>query len=469
MNKGRTLALLLSVLLTFLLFASACGSNEEEKASEDSGQKNEQKEGNKPANQEGDKENETPPADEKKEPVTLKLITWNVGLYQEAFDMFHEKYPWITIEPIITGGSDDALIEKAAAMQTAGDPADLTWLQGLSDWTNGGLLEDLTPFIENDPTIQNAEVVEGFTDAFRTGDKIYAMPFSRIAAWIVVNKDLLKKHGMEMPSNDWTYDDFLEMAKKATDPAASEYGISYDQTMYYFLNWIYPVANGSADNLIFMNKNLTQSVANTPEVIADLKWLQDLTTKWHVRPTAAEGEKLGWERGNNFLTGKVLFSMGLDWLLPGYQKEAKFEWDILPMPRGKATQATLQIQGPTAILSASKHKAEAFLWLSFQYELEMQKWMMRNGSNTWVIHPELEDYIDQVPLWQGKNKEAVKMTTTMCCGMPGASVPDWSEYQGTIDTAIIGPMYDGSDLNAIIPKVEAFNKKTLESRKLLGW
>lgn len=408
-------------------------------------------------------------APEDREPVTLKLITWNVGLYQEAFDMFHEKYPWITIEPVLTGGSDAALIEQAAALQAAGTPADLTWLQGLSDWTKDGLLEDLTPYIEKDPTIQNAQVVDGFTEAFKTGDKIYAMPFSRIAAWIAVNKDLMRKHGMEMPGNDWTYDDMLDMAKTATDPAAGEYGIAYDQSMYYFLNWIYPVANGSAENLIFMNKDLTQSVAHTPEVMADLKWLQELTTKWHVRPTQEEGEQLGWERNNNFLTGKVLFSMALDWLLPGYQEQADFEWDILPMPVGKAKQATLQIQGPTAILSASKHKEEAFLWLSFQYELETQKWMMKNGSNTWVIHPELDAYLEEVPIWQGKNKEAVKLSTELCCGMPGASVPEWSLYQNTVDTALIGPMYMGGDLNFIIPNVEDFNRKTLEMREVLGW
>ncbi|UVI28356.1 extracellular solute-binding protein [Paenibacillus spongiae] len=467
MKRKGYISAVLAIMLLFTLALSACSKNESN-GSETKNQGGAEKSGNTSTN---NGTNDTPQdvPDEKKEPVTLKLLTWYVGQYQQEFDLFHKKYPWITIEPLVVGG-DDAMMEKQAALVASGDSADLTWIQGLSTWTNEGLLEDLTPYIEVDKTIQEAKVSPGFLDAFKTGEERFAIPFSKIAEWIIVNKDLLKKKGMEMPANDWTYDDLLEMAKKATDPAAGEYGIAYDALFSQQFKWAMAVANGSAENLYFLNGDLTQSVAHTPAVLNDMRWIMELTTKWNVIPTADEAAKMGWDLNNSFLTGKALFTLGADWVLPGLKTEAKFEWDVLPMPKGKSKQVTTQILGPIGILKASKHKEEAFKWLSFQFELEAQKWMIENGSNTYVEHPDLEKYIDEVEMWKGKNTEAIKISTKMCCDLPGANVPDFTEYLSTVDNALTDMFRTGNgDVNGIIPAVEAWNKKTLVSRKLLGW
>ncbi|MBP1989442.1 ABC transporter substrate-binding protein [Paenibacillus eucommiae] len=457
MRRRAGFAWIMACILMFTIFTTACSNNSGGKGTTST-----------PAPTTvattDTKESEPPVEEEKHDPVTLKLVTWHVGNNQELFDMFHKKYPWITIEPVIP---DVAQEVKVAAMQAAGDPADLTWINDLSAFTKDDMLEDLTPYIAKDPTIQSANIVDGILEAYKTKDKTYALPFTSIFEFIVVNKDLLKKHGMEMPGNDWTYDDFLEMARKATDPAASEYGLSFDSMMVSQFKWILPVANGNAANLMFLNEDFTQSVAHTPGVLADLKWLQELTTKWHVRPSGEEGIKLGWETANNFLTGKVLFTLGADWVLPGYQKDATFEWDILPLPKGKVKQATVSMLGAIGIPSASKHKEEAFKWISFLYEVEAQKWMARNGSNTFIIDPELDKAIDEAPVWQGKNVEAVKMSRTMCCLLLGT--PELDFYQVNVDNVLTGLLENGGDINSIVPSVEAFNKKTLETRKLLGW
>ncbi|MBP1990965.1 ABC transporter substrate-binding protein [Paenibacillus eucommiae] len=454
--KRKPSFVLFTLLLVSLLIFTACSktNSTEESASPEGTQQTDNAAATK-----------APPKEEEKhEPVTLKLLAWHVGAHQELFDKFHEKYPWITIEVVESG------VDKAVAMQAAGDPADLVWISGLSPWLKDGMLEDLTPYIAKDETIQNAKIIDGFLDAFKTPDnKTWAIPYTAISEWIVVNKDLLKKHGMEMPPYDWTYDDMLEMAKKATDPAANEYGISYDALFSQQFSWILPVANGNAQNLRYFNEDLTKNLVDTPGVQADLKWLQELTTKWHVRPTDEEAKKLGWEQANNFLTGKVLFTLGADWVIPGYNEHATFEWDILPLPKGKAKQATVQILGPIGILSASKHKEEAFKWLSFQFELEAQKWNVNNGSSPFVIHPEIDAEIDRTPTWEGKDREVVKMTRTMCCNLPGPTIPGLDFFDANIDLQLYQAMTSGADITSLIPAVEKFNENTLKIRKELGW
>lgn len=402
------------------------------------------------------------PAPEKRDPVTLTVLTWFVGPNQALFDKFTEKYPWIKIEANtkINGGIIKNVI--------AGDKADLVFLDnGLSEWMSGDLLEDLTPYVQKDTRIQSANKISNFLESFQTGGKQWTIPYSDIPMWIVVNKDLLKKYGMTMPKNDWTYNDFLEMAKKATNTAANDWGMI---GMGDEFTSILSMANGSSQSYRYMNKDSSQSLANTPQVLEDLKWSQELTTKWHVQPNSEEAKKLGLpaDAGEAFLKGNFLFMLGADWYLEGLKK-ASFEWDVLPMPKGKVQQATIHQAGPIAIPKASKHKEEAFLYISFLFELEAQKKMIENGSNAFVKDPVLDKYYEEVPMWKGKNVEAIKMGANMCCFSTDPRITELGELVGKVNGPIAKMIRDGGNFSTIIPAVEAYNKKAAETRKALGW
>lgn len=404
----------------------------------------------------------SPAATAKKDPVTLKVLTWNAGPFQKLFDKFHEKYPWITIDAStkINGGIIKNVI--------AGDQADLVFLDnGLSEWMSGDLLEDLTPYIKKDQRIQSAKKVDNLLESFATGGKQWTVPFSDIPMWILVNKDMLKKYGMTMPKNDWTYNDFLEMAKKATNTAAGDWGMV---GMGHEFTSIMTMANGSAENYRYMNKDSSQSVANTPAIQEDFKWVQDLTNKWHVQPTAQEQKDLGIPAvaEEAFIKGNVLFMLGADWMLETVQK-AKFEWDVLPMPKGKKQQATIHQAGPIAIPKASKHKEEAFLYISFLFDVEAQKTMIETGSSAFVKDPVLENYFGQVPLWKGKNVDALKLSANMCCFSSDPRLVNLGELVGKVNGPIDKLIRDGGNISTLFPAVEAYNTKALETRKALGW
>ncbi|MNI23037.1 putative ABC transporter substrate-binding protein YesO [compost metagenome] len=397
----------------------------------------------------------------KKDPVTLTVLTWFVGPNQALFDKFHEMYPWITIEA-------NTKINKGVINNViAGENADLLFLDnGLTQWMSGDLLEDLTPYIQKDARIQKTKTIDGFLDATKTGGKQYTVAYSDIPNWIVINKDLMKKYGMTMPKNDWTYNDMLEMSKKATDAAANDWGM-----IGMGIADILAMANGSAENVRFMDKDRKQSVAHTPAVLEDLKWVQELTTKWHVMPTKAEAKTLGFagDPGTEFLKGNFLFMLGADWYLEGLNKDAKFEWDVLPMPKGKVKQATNHQAGMISIPKSSKHKEEAFLYISFLFDIVAQKSMIETGSNAFVKDPVLDKYYDEVKMWKGKNVEAIKMAGSMCCMGVDANLVNLSNYSDTV-LGLIGKIAtEGGNFSTIIPAVEAYNTKALEARKTLGW
>jgi ABC-type glycerol-3-phosphate transport system substrate-binding protein len=169
-----------------------------------------------------------------------------------------------------------------------------------------------------------------------------------------------------------------------------------------------------------------------------------------------------------FMQGNSLFTLGADWNLEGL-KNANFEWDVLPMPVGKAQQATVHQAGAIGIPKASKYKEEAFLYISFLFDLEAQKTMIENGSGAWVKDKSLYDYYAEVPMWQGKNVDAIRMNSEMCCFSRDPSVADLVTLVDTVNGPVASMITKGGDFSTRIPAVEAYNLKAAETRKALGW
>jgi len=399
---------------------------------------------------------------ENKEPVTLKFISWK-DTYNPLYELFHQKYPWITIEQIPV--NSQPIMEIIASLEAAGTPADVTEIDSdLVAFDQNGLVEELTPYIEKDLIMQGVTLPEGFFDTMSLNGKKLAVPMVDVPMWILVNKDLLAKNGLEMPPNDWTYDDFRDYAKKMTNKDAGEYGLTTQAEWQMRVLSTKAIADGHADNLQYMNKDLTQSLMNTPGVLDDVKWLKEFVTKDGSLLSNAEATAQG-DVTREFINGKTGFAIGGDWVLPKLKESAQFEWDVLPFPKGKVSQPGYTIYGPLALLAGSKHKEEAFLWLSFQFTKEAQMWKVDQGANASIIDPEIEAYYEKTPMWAGKNFEAVKIAKQNAVIQPGVTIPGWNEYNwNNIMNDII---FGDRDINEIIPETEAWNKKTTELRAAL--
>jgi len=269
-----------------------------------------------------------------------------------------------------------------------------------------------------------------------------------------------------MPSFDWTYDDMLDLAKAVTDPNANIWG------MYAAVGWFLhtlPVANGHAANFRLMGEDNRQSVAATPEVIADLQWLQDLLLKENVQPTSKQISEYGLkpDTGVAFAAGNILFAPIGDWDLKTLER-AQFEWDILPFPRGREKQVTYRHVGAAAITKASKDKDEAFMFLSFLFSEEAQKVMIESGAAAWVQSPELERYYDEVPIWEGKDREVVKKSAKMGHYTTNATLMNMVELEDNVMNRIRDILNKGGNFSDVIPYVEEYNRLVLETRKELG-
>ena len=99
-----------------------------------------------------------------------------------------------------------------------------------------GILKNLDEFINNDSTFKKREY---FKTALLSGEYQeiqYALPYEIVPALMFVNKTLLEKEGIEIPDSEWTWNDLLNICKKATKDIDGD-GI-LDQFGIYNYDWL---------------------------------------------------------------------------------------------------------------------------------------------------------------------------------------------------------------------------------------
>jgi multiple sugar transport system substrate-binding protein len=114
-----------------------------------------------------------------------------------------------------------------------------------------------------------------------------------------------------------------------------------------------------------LNANATRCVMDTPEAIAGFQFYADLCLQEKVapRPNLLELELYQ----SLFASGRVAMIADSRYIYKRFLKTRKldFRWDLAPMPRGPAAQATTFIWGGNCIFRGTKHPREAWAFLKF--------------------------------------------------------------------------------------------------------
>ena len=175
------------------------------------------------------------------EPVTLKLSTWDNTSNTTVSDTvaaFEAEHPNINVEIIDIPSAD--YTTKLSVMLNGGSDLDVFYVKD-SDTTKSlvdkGQLADLTDRIAADGV--DLAAYNGLAENFAFDGKQYALPARTDFYVMYYNKDVFDAAGVEYPSNDWTWTDFEETAKKLTsgDGANKTYGAFIHTWQACVENW----------------------------------------------------------------------------------------------------------------------------------------------------------------------------------------------------------------------------------------
>lgn len=156
-------------------------------------------------------------ADLTKEEITLKYWFWHdLEISEKLKEEFEKKYPNITVELIqFDVGSSSSELQ---GMATVGQLPDCFWILGSPDvFVKNALLYDMSLLWKYDSESKN--VIKGINElklGYCGTDAKWTTPVKFYPTTAFVNLDVFIRNDKEMPSMDWTWDEFEETVEKMT-------------------------------------------------------------------------------------------------------------------------------------------------------------------------------------------------------------------------------------------------------------
>lgn len=333
----RFLAMFLAVaLLSTLLFGCSSGSSQSSSAG-----------GNTESGEASGTSAEEASSSGNGEPVTIQVAVsgsaQELDIHQQKFDLYTEEHPNVTIEPVDIGTER---FQKLMTLIGSGTAPDIIYI---NEWCYSLAYRDvlmaLDSFIEADEDFDLSYYPESLLVPLRYEDQLYALPQEVSPYVIYYNKDMFEAAGLEMPTDDWTIDEFYEAAKALTDPEKNVYGYRYASGADPFLGWL------SRAGVDFDTSGTEVQGLDTQEALNALEFLYNLVVVDQISPNPAALTAMGTNADAMFRNQSVAMeSMGL-WMLPQYKADPlSFEWDVvrMPMDQNQRTKAGILNWGISA-------------------------------------------------------------------------------------------------------------------------
>jgi len=153
------------------------------------------------------------------EVTTLRMAWWGSETRHErtiaAFELFSQKYPDLRVTPEIA--TFDAQFDKLAVQTAGGNAPDVFQMSGqfILEYAARGALLDLNQFVPDvidisswDENAKNYGVIEG---------KMAGLPIGVDAYALVYDETVLGEAGLEIPSEDWTWEEFADFVTEVSE------------------------------------------------------------------------------------------------------------------------------------------------------------------------------------------------------------------------------------------------------------
>lgn len=305
------------------------------------------------------------------ETVTIKYAFWGnpdaVSVEQGIISAFERSHPGIHVEPIVESGYNE-YHSKIMTMIAGGMGPDVIRLDCYfyQDFYNLGALECLDPYIEASGFDTSIYPKAALEEAELDGH-LYALPWATAPIYMAVNLDTFEKAGIDLPSYDWTLDDFVSLLHQFGGDSTGVYGWATQMSNHP----LYPFIWACGSN--FFNEDRTHYAMNDEGGREALGMLAELYSEGclpraMITTTTAE-PVTRW-----FSTGTVAMMTASAQEILALQNIEGVRFELYPFPGGESVKNTTILKNnEVAITSASAHKEAAWEFLSFLRGLEGEK------------------------------------------------------------------------------------------------
>ncbi|MGF7048221.1 multiple sugar transport system substrate-binding protein [Paenibacillus sp. DS2015] len=422
MKKNRTarFGFVLALMLSFTVVLAACGGSNN---------------GNVPAansNAPTDKgENATKPT----EKVKLKVATWAGAEELREFGELVAKVNTSATDYEIEVQSIPAdYYQKLQTMIAGKQSPDFMWLsqEYVAQYASLGAIAPLDEHLTGVANYKADDYFQGTIDVGQYKNQLYALPWISQPYVLYYNQDLFEKAGVALPTNDWTWEDFITAGKELTKDG--EWGALLNNIPTAMYTWSY------GGDVFDKEGNIK---LDSPESIKGLEMYQTII-KSGIAPARAQADSMG--NGDMFKTGKVAMFVG--GAGDDFEKTSNFKLGMVVPPHG-TEKVTFSWIGVTAMASKTKNPTIAAKALVD----------MTNAIHEWKVVAPTKSGFDLIKTSRPEKEyaiEAIRQASEVARGFNNQ--PKQSEIDGAIWEKLTQAIEKGDDVNAAVKStIEKFN------------
>jgi len=240
----------------------------------------------------------------------------------------------LRLDPANTG------VEKIVVQCLAGvgpDLFDCTDPSALATFVRSGIAWDVTNDLQRAGVAPLRDQWSVVHPLVRYRGRVYGCGTNASANGIWFNKDAFDRAGLPYPEGEWTWEEFLPIAKRLTVRDARgrirQFGFSIDwSAMWQQFIWQWGGRVYSEDG--------TRCVLGSPQAVEAVQFMQDLVYKYRIAPTPAEESGTsqgGWGAGyiNQFGAGRAAMAVGGRWWLCSLRNFGDLRLGAVECPRGR--------------------------------------------------------------------------------------------------------------------------------------
>ncbi|BBH24559.1 sugar ABC transporter substrate-binding protein [Paenibacillus baekrokdamisoli] len=309
-------------------------------------------------------------------------------VYDEIFAEFDAKYPNIKVKHEVqpTGTNDREVFVTSMAGGNGPDAYAAAYFPIIGDWVKQGFALDLTSqwqsYADKDqylPTAMAAGTIDG---------KVYGIPNNMYTMGLMYNKKLFKAAGLDPDKAPANWDEFVDYAKKLTDPGKNQYGyalLGMDWADWWFEYYVWQAGGDlttkNADGTVTLDFS-KQPTVTALQFYKDLKWKYKAVQK-NIVQDIGDNQK-------DFFLGRVgMILSASDWFMGAVQGGMDLnEVGFSPFPVGPSGKAPSQTGGSYWIINPTVPKERqdaAFTYVAFRNSKESTEKMLKFQSDNGVL------------------------------------------------------------------------------------
>ncbi len=312
---------------------------------------------------------------------TLTISNWgdpnDKAVYAEVMKRFNAKFPNVKVQdnftPITTWSE---YVNKVLTQAAAGQAPDVIniAIEGVRLGLDKGMFSELDGYIKNDAAgaALTKDVDPRLLESLGFEGKQYLLPSNWNTMLIYYNTRMFADAGIDRPSDDWTWDDFLEIAKKLTTGTGGSkvFGFAIPYFNFGLTPWFY--SNGTSE----VSKDLTESNLTDPKMVESVSFIRDLVTEHGVAP-----QPKGADPYQLFPAQKVAMTGAGHWVTGPFNEAGFNDYDVLPWPQ-KTEKATVYGVAGFGIHPESENPDLAWEYVKELAGSETQAAWVKNGAAT---------------------------------------------------------------------------------------